>query len=101
MNAVYFGRAVHVARAERGLSRYDLRDLSGVSYPYIAEIEKGTKLPSMRIVDSLASALRMPSSDLLASAESLERFAEDWVQARHDRVQSTLDRIDRTIVCFD
>jgi transcriptional regulator with XRE-family HTH domain len=69
----FFGRAVHASRAERGMSRYDLRDKAGVSYPYIAELEAGNKNPSMRIVEKLAGAMDMKASELLARAEYIEK----------------------------
>src|SRR5712692_9612075 len=40
------GRAIKVTRAEQGLERKELSRLSGVSYPYLSEIEKGKKRPS-------------------------------------------------------
>jgi DNA-binding CsgD family transcriptional regulator/DNA-binding XRE family transcriptional regulator len=68
------GRAIKVTRAEQGLERKELSRLSGVSYPYLSEIEKGKKRPSTEAVRALASALGLRQSELLERAErALER----------------------------
>ena len=48
--AEYFGRALAAVRSERGLKRMQLKELSGLSYPYISEIENGGKYPSQRAI---------------------------------------------------
>ncbi|WP_158070600.1 helix-turn-helix domain-containing protein [Mycobacterium sp. NS-7484] len=70
--AEYFGRALAAARSERGLKRMQLKEQSGLSYPYISEIENGGKYPSQRAIQSLADALDMTPSELVARAEQLE-----------------------------
>ena len=70
--AEYFGRALASARAERGFKRMQLKELSGLSYPYISEIENGGKYPSQRAIQALAAALDMTPSELLARAEEIE-----------------------------
>jgi len=70
--AEYLGRALAAARAERGLKRMQLKDASGLSYPYIAELENGGKFPSQKALQALADALGMLPSDLLARAEAIE-----------------------------
>ena len=39
----YLGRAIASLRTAQGLKRMDLKSRSGLSYPYIAEIENGSK----------------------------------------------------------
>ncbi|ORV54691.1 hypothetical protein AWC02_00035 [Mycolicibacter engbaekii] len=73
--AEYFGRALAAARAEKGLKRMQLKDLSGLSYPYISEIENGGKYPSQRAIQSLAAALEISPSELIARAEQIETNA--------------------------
>ena len=65
------GRAVAVARTERNLKRKELADLSGVSYAYVSEIEKGSKYPSQRVLVDLAGALGLTPFELLTKAEAL------------------------------
>jgi transcriptional regulator with XRE-family HTH domain len=65
------GRVIAMRRAELGLKRNDLRDRSGLSYPYVAELENGTKRPSSSALDALAAALELRPSELLERAEAL------------------------------
>ena len=65
------GKAINIRRVELGLSRNDLRDRCGLSYPYVAELEKGTKSPSARALEAIAGALEMRPHELMARAERL------------------------------
>lgn len=65
------GKAITIRRVELGLSRNDLRDRSGLSYPYVAELERGLKSPSSKALESIATALEMRPHELLARAEQL------------------------------
>lgn len=65
------GKAINIRRVELGLSRNDLRDRSGLSYPYVAELEKGAKSPSSRALEAIAAALEIRPHELLARAEEL------------------------------
>lgn len=49
-----------------------LKERSGLSYPYISEIENGGKYPSQRAIQNIADALDMTPSELLARAEQIE-----------------------------
>lgn len=46
------------------MSRRDLADASGLSYPYISQLETAYRLPSPRAMQSLAHALQVPVTDL-------------------------------------
>jgi transcriptional regulator with XRE-family HTH domain len=65
------GRAIKVIRTEQGLERRDLAEASGVSYPYLSEIENGRKRASSRSLLAIANALRRRPHEVLARAESL------------------------------
>jgi len=65
------GRAVAVVRIERGMKRKDLVAAARISYPYLAEIEAGRKLPSCAMLNRIATALSLRASELLARAESI------------------------------
>ena len=65
------GRAIKVTRAERGLERKELARLSGLSYPYLSEIEKGKKRASTEALLPIAQALGLRQSELLERAERL------------------------------
>src|SRR5215210_2304536 len=65
------GRVIAMRRAELGMKRNDLRDLSSLSYPYLAELEHGTKRPSQSALSAIAEALQLRPSELLERAEAL------------------------------
>jgi len=64
-------RAIRAIRAELGIERRELAERSGVSYPYLSEIETGKKRPSSRALVALAEALGLAPSELLQRAEAL------------------------------
>ena len=72
--AAALGRAIASRRGELGLKRNDLRDRSGLSYPYIAELENGTKRASSKALAAIAAALELSVSELLARAESISAY---------------------------
>ncbi|WP_407343363.1 helix-turn-helix domain-containing protein [Pengzhenrongella phosphoraccumulans] len=51
-------------REATGMSRRDLAEASGLSYPYISQLETAYRLPSPRAMKSLANALEVPVTDL-------------------------------------
>ena len=65
------GHAIKVLRTARGLSRRTLAEKAGVSYPYLSEIENGTKAGSQGVLRAIAEALEVPMHEILAAAEEL------------------------------
>ena len=63
------GRAIKVARTERGLSRRDLADAAGVSYAYLSDIETGRGRPGSRSFLAIAEAMLLSPSTLMREAE--------------------------------
>jgi transcriptional regulator with XRE-family HTH domain len=69
----YLGRAIASLRTARGMKRMDLKQASGLSYPYIAEIENGSKKsPSLKAVAAIAASLGVSPAELQARAEELK-----------------------------
>ncbi len=66
------GRAIELRRVQIGLKRKDLALAAQLSYPYVSELEKGTKEPSAKALRQLADALQLGVSDLLALGERYE-----------------------------
>jgi transcriptional regulator with XRE-family HTH domain len=62
-----FGRRIKARREELGLSRRDLVAASGLSYPYVSQLETGHRLPSHKSVAMLARALELDPSELSAA----------------------------------
>jgi transcriptional regulator with XRE-family HTH domain len=71
------GRTIIIRRTMLGMGRKDVAQASGISYPYLAEIEAGVKDPSMGRLLSLAEALQFPTlSAMFAWGEALQAFEE-------------------------
>ena len=51
-------RMIVIRRTMMGMSRNDLVTATGLSYPYVAELEKGSKEPSMATLRALSTGLR-------------------------------------------
>lgn len=76
----FLGRAIRLLRVERGLERKDLAVRSGLSYPYLSEVESGKKRASSPALRAIAEALGVRPHQLLAAAEALaEREPPDDV----------------------
>lgn len=65
------GRVIKVERTARGVGRRELAERSGVSYPYLSEIENGTKRVGPKPLLLIARALGMSQSDLMRLAEEM------------------------------
>ncbi|MFI6262184.1 helix-turn-helix domain-containing protein [Micromonospora sp. NPDC051006] len=64
------GRAIQVRRAELGLKRKEVAERALLSYPYLSELENGTKTPSAKALRQLAEALELSQAELLDRADS-------------------------------
>jgi transcriptional regulator with XRE-family HTH domain len=64
------GRAIAQRREELGLSRKEVAHLSELSYPYLSELENGTKQGSPTALSAVAEALGLAYHELLARAEA-------------------------------
>ncbi|UBU17676.1 helix-turn-helix domain-containing protein [Nonomuraea gerenzanensis] len=77
------GRRIRGERQARGLSIERLAELSGISRSMVSEVERGTKTPSVLVLDRLATALGTSISRLLDepahSAMRVLRHAEQRV----------------------
>jgi transcriptional regulator with XRE-family HTH domain len=62
-----FGRLLTARRHELGLSRREVADASGLSYPYVSQLETGYRLPSHKAIAALAGALELDPAELSAS----------------------------------
>ena len=60
------GRFLEHRRHELGLSRRDLADQSGLSYPYISQLETGDREPALKAMRSLAPVLDVRPEELAA-----------------------------------
>ncbi|TIC86704.1 helix-turn-helix domain-containing protein [Nocardioides sp. GY 10113] len=64
------GRAIAARREELGMSRKELAQATGLSYPYIAQIETGYRLPSTKHQVALSRTLGLSLDELFGTAEA-------------------------------
>lgn len=60
------GRFLEHRRRELGLSRRDLADRSGLSYPYVSQLETGDREPAVKAMRALAPVLEVRTEELAA-----------------------------------
>ncbi len=60
-----FGARLRELREDRGESQRSLAALTGITYPYISEMERGLKVPSLTTIIRLAAALESDVVDLV------------------------------------
>jgi transcriptional regulator with XRE-family HTH domain len=63
-----FGAWLAAKRKDVGMSRYELADACGISYPYVSQLETGYRNPSAAVVQALSVALGVDAGELLAMA---------------------------------
>jgi transcriptional regulator with XRE-family HTH domain len=66
---VIFGQRLRELRLARDLSQYALADLCGSHKPFISELERGVKVPSLTMILRLAEALDCEVYDLICVFE--------------------------------
>lgn len=59
------GNNLRKARKERGLSQEAFADEAGIHRTYISDIERGSRNPTIIVVETIAKALNMTASELL------------------------------------
>jgi transcriptional regulator with XRE-family HTH domain len=62
-----FGRFLREARLARRLSQAALARAAGISPVFVSQLETGQRVPSDRVVKALATALGLPSREVLRS----------------------------------
>jgi len=68
---IELGRRIATRREELGMSRKELAAATELSYPYVAQIETGYRLPSTRHQVILSKVLGMSLDELFGTAEDL------------------------------
>ncbi|WP_159620994.1 XRE family transcriptional regulator [Ruania rhizosphaerae] len=65
---VLLGAAIRTARKERGMTLVQVGAASGLSHPFLSQLEHGRARPSMRSLFHIAQALGTTQQELLAAA---------------------------------
>jgi len=65
---VRFGKNVRFYRLKLGISQEELAHVADSNRTYISDLERGTRNPSLEVVERIARALQVSMGDLLDSA---------------------------------
>lgn len=60
MSVKELGETIKKLRVDSSLTIVDLSNMSGVSNPYISQIENGKFMPSLEVLDKLSKTLGVP-----------------------------------------
>lgn len=61
-----FGNTLRLARQSAGLSQEELAERAGLHRTYISQLERGLKSPTLDIIVSLATSLKLTTPQLIA-----------------------------------
>ena len=73
---IELGKKIAVRREELGMSRKELAEATSLSYPYIAQIETGYRLPSTKHQVILSKVLGLSLDELFGTGEELPQMPE-------------------------
>ena len=68
---IELGRKIAARREELGMSRKELAEITNLSYPYIAQIETGYRLPSAKHQIPIAKVLGISLDELFGAEDEL------------------------------
>jgi len=78
-------------RQQRELAALPMRQLaamSGISGPYLSQIENGLRAPSEQVLRSIAKTLGVPAEDLLGESDGGEDEAEEALRSMREVVRA-------------
>ena len=76
------GEYIRVQRQMADLSLRGMAELTKVSNAYLSQIERGLHQPSLRVLQAIAEALKIPADTLLAEAGVMSGTAEPSTASR-------------------
>lgn len=59
------GRNIRRLREAKGLSQEQFADEAGIHRTYVSDLERGSRNPTIRVVERVASALGVTASEIL------------------------------------
>ncbi len=83
MNAISFGNYLREKRKARGFTLIELGEMSGLSQPYLSQIENGKKgIPSPEVLRNLSKALGESHTELMIRAGHLKSGEVNGYEAK-------------------
>ena len=66
------GMRIRYLRKQKGMSQLDLSLEAGINKNYISDLERGTRNPSLTVLEKIATALSVNLSTLFQGIQSFE-----------------------------
>ena len=82
--------ALRLIRVFHDLKQFEMAEKIGISKSYISEIEKGTRTPSLEIIERYAATFHIPVSSIMFFAEELPN-AKAGEQVRSKIAKKVID----------
>lgn len=103
MDKVEFGKYLRSLRKKKGLTLVELANITGVSNPYISQIENGKFLPSPDILEKLAKGLKVSSVNLMLQSGHLGKDAAKEVHSKglKNYLEEMVEDLTRTYESID
>lgn len=95
-----FGAAVRKLRHGLDISQATLAERAGLHQTYVAGIESGKRNVTLKCVEKLANALRVPTSELFATPEPLEKAPPSAAYVDILMVEDNRDDVEMTLRAF-
>ena len=96
------GSFIRGRRRDHRLSLRRLSEASGISNPYLSQIERGLRKPSAEVLQQIARALELPVEDLYVRAGILETLGDgDLVGHIRRAPDLTDDQKDALVELYD
>lgn len=93
MKEIELGKYLRSLRKKEGLTLVELSKMSGVSNPYISQIENGKFTPSPEILKKLANPLGVTAFDLMVAAGHWTADETTWRKEIFEESKKNLDDI--------
>ncbi|MEK7746762.1 MAG: helix-turn-helix transcriptional regulator [Elusimicrobiota bacterium] len=81
------GQNIRAERLRKQLTQEQLGEFADIHYTFVGHIERGTKLPSLVVLDRIARALEIPSCKLLGG---LRGETPDCLKGSSERTRRSL-----------
>ena len=91
-----FAEVLRTLRRRRGMSQEALADATDLSRPYISQLERSLKSPSLRILARLAEALEVSLSEMMVLVERERDASPTSISRAPAVVQDAYEPSDRT-----
>jgi len=95
---INIGEFIKTLRKQKGLSARKLAEKSGVSQPYISQLETGkNNKPSPDVLQKLSNTLDVPYEDLMIKAGYIKTFG-DTIRNLRDKNNWSLDELENQTI---